>query len=96
MDPERSGESLGLPRAAESGSLSHLTVARWTVADLDLDENSVKFKSHDFHERKDSRYGSSDDLGLRTAGLRHSTNIQLKIRGLCNLIIEINEIAEQA
>ena len=96
MDPGRSGESLGLPRAAESGSLSHLTAARWTVADLDLDENSVHFESHDFHERKDSRYGSSGVLGLRAACLHHSSNIQLKIRGLCNLVFEINEITKEA
>ena len=96
MDPGHSGECLGLPRAAECGSLSHLRAARWTVADLDLDENSVHFESHDFHQRNNIRCGSSDILGLRTAGLHHSTNIQLKIFGLCNLIFEINEIAEEA
>ena len=96
MDTGHSGESLGLSRAAESGSLSHLTAARLSVAALDLDENSVKIESNDFHQRKDFRCSSFDVLGLRTAGLHHSANIQLIIFGLCNLIIEINEIAKHA
>jgi len=70
--------------------------ARWSVADLDLDENCVQFESNEFHQRKDFKRGSFDVLGLRTAGLHHSANIQLKIFGLCNLIIEIIEIAEHA
>jgi hypothetical protein len=41
LDPDHSGGSLGLPRAVESGSLSHLAAARWTVAVLGPDENSA-------------------------------------------------------
>jgi hypothetical protein len=96
LDPGHSGGSLGLPRAVESGSLSHLAAARWTVAVLGPDENSTLFESCDFRQRKDSRCGSSDVLGLRTAGPHHSASIQLKIFGLCDVVIKFNEISNHA